>query len=1269
MKRGKTGVAGYGILVLFLAIALIPLTSADSPDRDKVCVLEHTCMSLTQAIYNAHDDLDIGDDIPWDDDEDLEDEIWWYDTEDSEDIVEAFNDSLCLDTFDGDIYSSSDVEYENLCPRGTVEGPSTVEVTGNIYFTFGEINNPFSGVVVEAEFDMGEGDIITRDTITYEGGFYSLSIEADPDDVESIDVDVYHPDIEVCSTDEPHTIDDVGAINEYDEVLSGSDCLEDGDPGDIGIEQIEIRGTVLFGDEDYQESAAPGVVVTATFVVDDEERTFEDNTGETGSYSISFEDQNVPYNKVDSVELHFDGEEHYECSKDVILRDLEEPVTTYNPVLEDCDVDIGEDDEPVIPGEPEEPDVTECTPGDPPSFPEGQTCESLGFNFGELECQEQDDGSGKIDPSGCFNCPEDDDPNLCRQGHYMCQECGDVCGEDPYCEYVECDDEFEVSLTASLGFEEDEEDPYARLDWNTDGTCAVDTYDIYVKTDEDKDFPMDPKFRIVYGDKFSYRDDNLELNKTHTYRIEAIKNDEKEAYDEATVTAPDEICLENQFDGSFCYRDDDGDSQLVRCDYGQASSQSCESCVHDDGEPQCIDVDTSEVTCSYGSGPFGLFGYREGLVRYDGVLEELEELEEADGTRDTLDLLISLNICYYDEFSSASTTVGEVKRCEDVNTCYDYAMQDSCIDNDCGIPQDCEWEDYSEELGIGVCRPTEGSEQSFEMCSENELFDGNCNEPFCELHAEGDFYAAGDSNICTSTDNLACSDYQTKKDCEGEERPFTANIPGNNSQTLSDDAEGLGKCFWAEEGDIGGCFRDARHQREEEDPEQYANLDCHSDDRQCMTAFENPITNITVHNTGENFSEGKNYSQEQIENLIVSVEDEDYPSGQVNTYFGLTTEENEDYLDVEFQQYFDKAIRSLSNPGKYTLAYYSVDPANNHEEVQSVTFDLMEGLNISELFDYDLSKGQDEIEDGFNYYTNISMTMDQDDVETLVCDYELISQTDGEVYDSIESSGQEENTFNYVRDDTYDLKVECEESETRRSGTHEDELILDSIDAINNVSPRVEAFNGEEPIDLYLETNASANCSYKSLFEDEEDYTRLESEKDGTVHTGSIEIEDPGIYVYETKCTFDERVFEGHRPHMFIFTLDNLPPNINILHEGEEYEPEEPVRNEISLELICDNDHPVLLQRGTNTGFECDTVEYCVYDALTESKRDCELEELPEDGFVDIIADEEVLEQDTLVINATDTGGNEEELEQLVDVRRFDMDDPIARVYRFSLFE
>jgi hypothetical protein len=716
---------------------------------------------------------------------------------------------------------------------------------------------------------------------------------------------------------------------------------------------------------------------------------------------------------------------------------------------------------------------------------------------------------------------------------------------------------------------------------------------------------------------FDFKFDSPDV-RSYCYNISVLVNAGANGAFTITSTTKCETLLDNECashpDEGYCTGKD-----YISCQGGKkASTENCKCGCVDKTETApagCVGDSKYCNVCDICSGPFGMFGYTPKSKGYD-----LSKLEDYTLASTCSDLLVQA-FCYTDDYSKNKALIGQYHSCFDVSSCYNYRTKTSCTTNPCGITtlSDCSWISLStnNELGLGVCIPTNEEDQDCTKCSELNILGNYCSPSMCSLYgrdAAGEstcFYNKIDSNyrnlkidnsICMNIKDVACETYDSEIDCLGIDleafsinAAYTASLrsSGDNTyKTVSNDVFNRGKCVW--NATTSKCVRNA-------DGDPALKADCTSTNSKqkesCLLDFTNPETKLFI--LGIAAEEGAEYSRDEIKTLLLA------PSEPVlNTYYSFSSA----YPTAKYSSSpgtdrtnLMNSISALSE-GAHTLSFYSEDLAHNLEFVNELTFSIipdLSGITVtnSKVSAYDASLD--------TYLTNLTINIEYDESVPLDCKVSL--KNEGSLSSSLGGDARRispylEWNYTYLRDGIYTLNVTCADNHNQKYTTS----TIISIDAdmsINSVNPRGATYAAGN-VNIKINTNETATCYYTASGGITASGTSSTlgspwikySTTGGMNHTASISESSTGIKYYYSACYFAStgKWFTGNNGDIIFYAIDAAVPNISIidqstggLYNGSANNGTSVVQG-LSLEIVCDDSNAALVS-GKDYTFGCKT--------------------------------------------------------------------------------
>jgi hypothetical protein len=319
---------------------------------------------------------------------------------------------------------------------------------------------------------------------------------------------------------------------------------------------------------------------------------------------------------------------------------------------------------------------------------------------------------------------------------------------------------------------------------------------------------------------------------------------------------------------------------------------------------------------------------------------------------------------------SSRTVVDKYVSCEGVESCYDYTSQAACGEQKCNPSLKCEWQESNyQELGVGVCRPSEPEEQDcreFENAINrpgglrgqlsNRVFApsiGEVAKETCALYGDACYYLSS-TGQCKNRNEVSCYDYANNQiDCSGEEdknidvvvtwSPTAALDPtriksaGTHEITQeSEDVLQIGRCKFIDAS--AECVKDS----DDNQGEVFSNFvpnkgkDClNSANPDCALDITSPITTVEH----GDFVKTINFKYTALDNISKGASLKTWFLPVKNTLLSdpLTTT----YPVISAQNDLMEYKGSISNKdGEWTLFYYSEDAAHNLETIKQSVFTL-----------------------------------------------------------------------------------------------------------------------------------------------------------------------------------------------------------------------------------------------------------------------------------------------------------------------------------------
>ncbi len=475
----------------------------------------------------------------------------------------------------------------------------------------------------------------------------------------------------------------------------------------------------------------------------------------------------------------------------------------------------------------------------------GLGCTDLGYGSGTLTC---DQNTCEYDESQCEICPED--PPLNPLTSCSAEQCAvpcSACVSAGFCQQTSCDTMI-ASITQVRPVQAAAE---SQVIWEYDNQlysdCGTDIDLVVVERcvgrsdDCDLNVPNTQSFTLnqpSYTQSITWTDvgpltpsvpgptRNQYCYKVFTYINVGGGNQVitesnvacfETGYDMCMQPHRPELCSQNSLTDKGCPESGLTDcNQRIYCDInnmpellytGPHTVKPGDVGPFDCGEDPCLGpfdpnghtVCGQEMICDYCNSLFGMNSYLGDLQVYynDGFTKSLVPCSNAE-----ISAAASISFaptCYP---KSTTTVADELDDCSEVRSCYDYHDEESCLaysqQGHCGNLQNtCEWkslnagtnaESIGEELGIGVCVPTDTDLQDCDRCNDDKQNSPGCTESLCYIYSTDDSCYYDDDNsypqiaempgMCRNSDEMGCAYYDTQEDCINSD--YSANTNCTN---------------------------------------------------------------------------------------------------------------------------------------------------------------------------------------------------------------------------------------------------------------------------------------------------------------------------------------------------------------------------------------------------------------------------------------------------------------------------------------------------------
>ncbi|MGM5480184.1 MAG: carboxypeptidase-like regulatory domain-containing protein, partial [Nanobdellota archaeon] len=523
-----------------------------------------------------------------------------------------------------------------------------------------------------------------------------------------------------------------------------------------------------------------------------------------------------------------------------------------------------------------------------------------------------------------------------------------------------------------------------QLWWGFNNSCHQDvlSYEIsYCQEHEDNDNSCDGETRetetVPAGTHTHILGDILKPETSFCFNICSITVDGEEecAYEEGNLPCFEsgkERCMKPHDPGYDCVDNGDGEYVPTGCLFREftfsngntmqltnhsfdVSDQDCDgkTCVETVYDPD-IDklgaVCKNPLNCSGCNGVFGLFSQQEYSIEYENKnvdCTEFNEISPAD--YELMSASESLytaednigGLCYFD---TSLTNHDYYRTCSGVSSCYDYNSKETCSNDPCNINNvNCEWSSYSQETGVGVCRPQNTTKHECGRCDTDSPL-GFCTETLCENNYGDCYYREpGANNViedtleknvfqklltnyndreddelvptCIAIEDMSCALYDSKEDCIGNTSSQPQNVSvdvvydnsseiplglyGTNEKIESHDRFGFGGCVWSTEDDdekYHGCHKNTDNYHPIKDGEIKYKDDCQSSPNQSICVQDTTAPNTTlllreppVRDVYQNLP---TYGIDEVEEISFSVKDDTYGADDSKTFFSILSKED-----------------------------------------------------------------------------------------------------------------------------------------------------------------------------------------------------------------------------------------------------------------------------------------------------------------------------------------------------------------------------------------
>ncbi|MBR9676949.1 hypothetical protein GOV04_02315 [Candidatus Woesearchaeota archaeon] len=785
-----------------------------------------------------------------------------------------------------------------------------------------------------------------------------------------------------------------------------------------------------------------------------------------------------------------------------------------------------------------------------------------------------------------------------------------------------------------------------RLDWTND--CDQTTKQYVYRCQTIDCLPSQSGMIIspeLNANTDSYTDNQIMPGTSYCYQIAAqVSSATSAIFSEKNCTSSDvNDCAGGQ--GSYC-----ASNAINYCDGSTALDCGGDVCVEQDNSASC----EPQSSCAGCNIPIGLFGAVTGQL----------------GLQIHDDFCFSEDVptCYFDLGNSVNNYFQECKvGGVQIDSCYDFKTEYACQNdnNKCGFSAgECEWQTVTDnsaldELGAGVCRPTDIAKQECSRCDVDAGFD-NCNTQLCELYAARD---DGNSDChysivgCKASDEMGCSLYDTAQQClgsNGQESDYELKytpLPHdgirvgvtNVRNQSSEDQFGYGTCKWGYDSirDANRCFKDADDNNRP---------DCLG--FVCDTDNTPPVTTI-------------NYPSRTGLPIMLDVRVQDITEYGIRTYYRIVEKTIYDtdplihYPNSSTTNVYDSdaGIDIVNNANladqedtEFTIVYYSVDAVNNLEGITTLTLEVdSRAPTITLVEDDRTSYAIDEFED--NWFTDLSIHLEAD--EQSRCSAYLANDfgtgTPVQTYNNLNGELTPTRTLIYnLQDGFYNYHYTCIDEVGNQASDIIQLRIEGSKAIIVNEPTRTEAgVTIGDSVQLDITTDTFATCKYsttdpfyqdRTIFFENEMIAMVSA--DGITHTAETTIYHDARNLYYFRCTIEGQI-KGNRADVGWIAVDSQAPDT--WHEvlADTTDPNQiwyASDGDLIVQLNCQD--PALILLGDDKAFNDCQIYYCQIITDETSTNTC-------DTFGNPLADNKITinNHNDVYYYAQDTEGNTAELQ------------------------
>ncbi|MGM5480989.1 MAG: hypothetical protein ACQESE_01115 [Nanobdellota archaeon] len=514
------------------------------------------------------------------------------------------------------------------------------------------------------------------------------------------------------------------------------------------------------------------------------------------------------------------------------------------------------------------------------------------------------------------------------------------------------------------------------LTWRFNGTCEDEILAYQVVYCEEnarsQECQGDTRQKIeVPKGQFQYLVEGiLEPKTSYCYNVCAIQRDGSTscAYEEGSLpcfNSGEEYCMEEHPPGYNCEEHDDGEyaptgclikefkgygrepisftnhsyEVAVTCEQGEVCVETEYDPLNDGGGEKLGAMCKAPLNCSTCNGMFGLYSSVPGKrITYTNDNDQEKKVSCNKFINPTPEQFSTnwAGLCYYD---TSRTSFDYFDQCMKVDSCYDYKSEQACANDPCNkMDGACQWSFYSEESGIGVCKPIDEQYEECGRCDADSPL-GFCNEHICENNYGNCYYREPSKNTidqseenilvsllgisyqneryddeliptCINKKDMACHLYQNEKDCINDSANTSIDVTyegmtplygTNELMFASQDRYGFGRCAWSEsedEPDFSGCHKNSDNRYNDSlSWSGFTQGDCYStaysSDLRCLQDVTPPNTMLILRKPpqNQNYLGLPTYGINELANLTFSVDDDTWAADESTTYFSILSEQ------------------------------------------------------------------------------------------------------------------------------------------------------------------------------------------------------------------------------------------------------------------------------------------------------------------------------------------------------------------------------------------